>query len=186
MEILETLNWVDFLLVILLIRSTLMGSKIGLTAEFFKLIGTLISILVGFHCYSRVAEALLTYITLPVWLAEFIILILIILFIRVVFKYGVVLFLKVLNIQFVLQLERIGGALIGLGRGLLIGGLLLIVMLLFPVVYLHHSIGKRSFFAPYFIKSTKNIYISIVGLIPSQEPKKIPTIETREGAPDSK
>lgn len=172
MQALKNFNWVDILLILLLLRSAWIGTRIGLTAELFKLTGTVISIVIGLHYYNQIANTLINYINIPVWFLHFIIFAIIILLIRAVFKYGVVLFLRVLNIQFILQLERIGGALVGLGRGFLIGGLLLIALLFFPVEYLYHSIYEKSFLAPYLIRSTKRTYVSIIGLIPSQEPNK--------------
>ena len=173
MQALENFNWVDVLVILLLLRSTYIGARIGLTAELFKLIGTVISIALGLHYYNEIAEVLVGYIAIPIWILQFIILVVIILSIRGIFKYGIVLILRVLNIQFVSQLEKIGGTLIGLGRGILIWGLVLIILSIFPFRYLNYSICEKSFLAPYFIKLTKKTYTSIIGLIPLVEPKEI-------------
>ena len=173
MQVLENFNWVDVLIILLLLRSAYTGARVGLTAELFKLLGTILSIILGFHYYNEIASALISYINIPIWLSQFIILVVIVLSVRAIFKYGVVLVLRVLNIQFILQLEKIGGVLIGLGRGFLIWGLVLIALLFFPVEYLYSSIYEKSFLAPYLIKATKKTYTSIIGFIPSQQPKKI-------------
>ena len=173
MQALENFNWVDILLILLLLKTVYVGARRGLTAEFFKLIGTVLSLVLGLHNYNRIATALVEYINIPIWLSQFVILVIIVLLIRVIFKYIVLLLLKFLKIQFVLQLERIGGALVGLVRSFLIGGLLLLILSFLPIGYLYRSICERSCLAPYFINLTEKTYSSIIGLVPFAEPKKI-------------
>jgi len=173
MDIIKNFNWIDVLVVLLLLKSAYAGARTGLTAELFKLIGTVISIVLGLHYYNNIGGALIDYINMPVWFAQFIILVVVVLLVRVIFKYGVVLLLKVLNIQFILGLERIGGALIGFGRGFLFGGLILIASLFLPVRYFYSSIYEGSFLASYLIRTTKAVYTSIIGLVPSQEAREI-------------
>ena len=170
MQNIEALNWVDILLLILIIRSLYIGARVGLTGEFFKLIGTLISLIIGFHYCKHIAKILITYISMPAPFAQFTILFLIIVIIRFSFKYGVVLLLKVLNVQFIVQLERIGGAIVGLFRCFLLGGLLLTAILFFPVPYLDKSINEKSLMGRYFIKAAYKTYSSVISIIPSQEP----------------
>lgn len=194
MQALENFNWMDILLILLLIKTVYIGTKRGLTAEFFKLIGTVLSLVLGLHNYNRIAAALVEYINMPIWFSQFVVLGIIILLIRVIFKYVVLLLLRFLKVQFLLQLERIGGALIALGRSFLIGGMLLMVLSFFPIEYLYRSIDERSYLAPYFINSTKNTYSSIINLVPFQKPKKIiipppikePQLQSRQTRPYSR
>ncbi|MBN1405893.1 MAG: CvpA family protein, partial [Candidatus Omnitrophica bacterium] len=86
--------------------------------------------------------------------------------------YGVALVLKIMNVQFVSQLERAGGALIGLCRGVLIGGLVLVALSLFPIDYFQSSISEKSLLSPYLIKSTTTTYAFIMRFLPKQESKK--------------
>lgn len=175
MQALENFNWLDILIILYLLSAIYTGARSGLTAELFKILGNIISIVLGFHYYGEIANALLTYINMPVWLAQFIILLVFVISIRITVKYLVILLLKILNIQFVVKLERIGGAIAGLVRGFLIAGFILVAFSLFPVEYLQHSIYEKSTLAPFLIKSAQKTYTSIIGLIPSQKAKQIAT-----------
>lgn len=175
MGILKNLNWVDILIVILLIKSAYTGARTGFTAEIFKLIGTIIGIILGLHYFNRLSYVITGYINIPTWIAQIFILLTIIIIVRVIFKYGIVLLLKVLNIQFVLGLERIGGIVIGFGRAILLSGLILIAVTFLPIKYINISIYEESTLAPYFIKTVQVVYSSAIKLIPSQEAQTIPT-----------
>ncbi len=172
-QVLESFNWIDILLILLLIKTIYTGARTGLSAELFKLLGTVISIVVGFHYYKEIANALITYIKIPIWVSECVILVGIVLISAIIVRYVVIFLLKILNIQFVQHLEKVGGALVGLVRGFLIGGLFLTALSFFPAEYLHTSISEKSLLAPYFVKSSEKTYMSIIRLIPSQEPKEI-------------
>lgn len=173
MEILENFNWVDVLLVLLLIRSIYTGARIGLTAETFNLIGTVSSLVIGFHYYQGLAAVLLQYINILSWSSELISLTAIILLIRLIFKFATILLLKVLSVQFVSQIERVGGALVSLARGFLIGGLFLIALSLLPFQYLNSSILEKSSLSCYFINSSVSTYNFLISIVPSQKPKEI-------------
>ncbi len=182
MQILENFNWIDILLILLLIKTVYSGARAGLTAELFRTIGTIISIIVGLHYYNEIAADLSTYVKAPVWLLQVIILAAIIILASIIFRYAVILLLKILNIQFIQHIEKIGGALLGLARGFLAGGLLLIILLLLPAEYLTTSISEKSFLSPCFITATEKTYSFIIGLIPSQKPKELAVPSAAEQA----
>ncbi len=171
-QILENFNWVDILLILLLIKTVYSGARAGMSAELFRVIGTIISIVVSLHYYNEIAVVLNNYIKAPAWLLEVVVLTAIIILSSIIFRYVVILLLKILNIQFIQHVEKIGGALLGLARGFLAGGLLLIVLSLLPAEYLATSISEKSLLAPYFIASSEKTYAFSISLIPSQKPKE--------------
>jgi len=188
-QVLESFNWVDILLILFLIKTIYSGAKTGLTSELFKLIGTITSVVVGLHYYNEIANILGNYIKMPIGALQCIILAVIALLIAIIIKYVVILLLKILNIQFVKHLEKVGGALIGLARGFLIGGLFMIALAFLPVEYLNKSICEKSLLSGLFIQSTEKTYTSIISIIPSQKPKEIPItplVEKTKPKPKSK
>ncbi|HEO63653.1 MAG TPA: CvpA family protein, partial [Candidatus Omnitrophica bacterium] len=172
--IIRSINWVDILAIALLARSIYLGLKDGLTAEIFKLTATLISIAVSLHFYGIIGKILSLRSPIPLWLCKFIVFCAIIFMVNIIFKYAVLLLLKILNIQFIPQLEKIGGALAGLVRGVLICGLTLIALLLINADYLERSIKERSFSAGFFLSAVGKTYKTAVNFIPGREPREYP------------
>ncbi|MBI3601399.1 MAG: CvpA family protein [Candidatus Omnitrophica bacterium] len=54
-HILESINWVDVVMLVLLIRSVFIGVKTGFVIELFKFLGVLGAVLVGLHYYALMA-----------------------------------------------------------------------------------------------------------------------------------
>ncbi|MFH0732268.1 MAG: CvpA family protein [Candidatus Omnitrophota bacterium] len=170
MEILKKFNWTDILVILLVLKCCYTGVRAGLTQELFRLIGTLASILFGFHYFNKAAYFIVEYIKIPLWIIQIIVLAAIVLLFRIAYKYAVALLLKILNVQFVLGLEKAGGAVVGSLRGLLLCGFILITLLLLPIKYISISINKDSVIAPYLVRYTAATYKAIVSVIPFQEP----------------
>ncbi len=55
MEYLKALNWVDILVVVLLIRIVYVSAKTGFVVEFMKMLGVLFAVFFAFHFYVRLA-----------------------------------------------------------------------------------------------------------------------------------
>jgi len=161
MEILQNINWLDIVVLVLLIRGLYIGMKFGLTAELFNFFGILTSLVCAVLWYSSAADVLIVNFKLPIWLSQFLCFIIIAQLVRFVFKYGLVLLLKVLNVQFIPQLERIGGGIIGLCRGIILSGIMVLAVSLIPSDYLRDSIETKSFTGRFLVKAVKSTYISL-------------------------
>ncbi|NQT90898.1 MAG: CvpA family protein [Candidatus Omnitrophica bacterium] len=172
METIKNFNWLDIVIVVILIRSLFLGIKTGLTAELFRFLGTVISLVVGLQWYSQIADILVLNLGLPIWLSQFLCFIIIVQLIRAIFKYGIVVALKVLNIQFILQLERIGGAVIGLGRGVIVAGIFVLALSLLPSGYIQDSINYKSFSGKFLMKAMERTYESITFWMPQDQIRK--------------
>ena len=169
MEIFNKVNWVDIVVLILLIRAVYVGVKNGLTSELFNFIGIILSLTVSLYWYGKIADVLIVNFYLPTWTAQFFCFVIVAQLIRVVFKYGIALFLKVLNIQFVPQLERAGGGIVGFGRGIMISALLLLSMILLPSAYLSDSIYEKSFSGIFLIRAAERTYNALTFWIPEEK-----------------
>jgi uncharacterized membrane protein required for colicin V production len=169
MEIIKNINWLDIIVLVLVVRGVYMGAKRGLTAELFNFFGIIISLILAIQWYSRVADVLILNFSLPIWLSKFLCFVVITQIIRITFKYSLALLLKILNIQFIPQLEKIGGGIIGLGRGVIAAGILILALSFIPNDYMKESIRAKSFTGNFLIRVTERIYISLIFWLPEQK-----------------
>jgi uncharacterized membrane protein required for colicin V production len=169
MDILKQINWLDIVVLILILRAVYIGTKLGLTAELFNFFGVMVSLVCAVIWYSRMADFLVINFKLPIWLSQFLCFIIIAQLVRLIFKYGLALLLKVLNVQFIPQLERIGGGVIGFGRGIILSGIIILAIGLIPNSYLRESIEEKSFSGRFLVKAVENTYTSLTFWLPEQE-----------------
>jgi uncharacterized membrane protein required for colicin V production len=169
MEILKSINWLDLIILVLILRTVYIGAKLGLTAELFNFFGVLVGLVCAVVWYSRTADVLVMNFKLPVWLSQFLCFIIIAQFVRLIFKYGMALLLKILNVQFVPQIERIGGGIIGLGRGVILSGIIIVAIGLIPNDYLKESIEVKSFTGRFLIKAVESTYVSLTFWLPEEQ-----------------
>ena len=169
MELLENFNWIDIVVLVLVVRGIYLGIRHGLTAELFNFIGILVSLVLAVQYYSQIADALIINFGLPIWLCQFLCFVIIAQLIRLIVKYCVILFLRVLNIQFVPHLERIGGGVVGLGRSIIISALLMLSLTLLSSGYMTGSIYDKSFSGSFLIKVAERTYRSLVFWMPEED-----------------
>ena len=169
MEIIKNINWLDIVVLVLVVRSIYMGAKRGLTAELFNFFGILISLILSVQWYSRVADVLILNFSLPIWLCNMLCFIIIVQIIRLIFKYTLTFLLKILNIQFIPQLEKIGGGVIGCGRGIIVSGILMLTLSFVPNDYMKESIQSKSFTGSFLIKVTERTYSSLTSWLPEEK-----------------
>ncbi|MDD5504017.1 MAG: CvpA family protein [Candidatus Omnitrophica bacterium] len=168
MDILKSINWLDIIVLIVTLRAVYMGVKLGLTAELFNFFGILASLICGVMWYSRTADVLVMNFKLPVWLSQFLCFIVIVQLIRLIFKYGFALLLKIMNVQFIPQLERLGGGVIGFGRGVILSGMIVAALGLIPSDYLKDAIEEKSFTGRFLVKTVESAYVSLTFWLPEE------------------
>ncbi|MFA5068665.1 MAG: CvpA family protein [Candidatus Omnitrophota bacterium] len=168
MEILKNINWLDVIVLIISLRAVYIGAKLGLTAELFNFLGILVSLVCAVIWYARTANVLVVNFELPVWLSQFLCFIVIIQLIRLIFKYGFALLLKIMNVQLIPQLERLGGAVIGFGRGVILSGIIVTALGLIPSDYLRDSIEEKSCTGGFLVKAVESTYTSLTFWLPEE------------------
>ncbi|MFH1867956.1 MAG: CvpA family protein [Candidatus Omnitrophota bacterium] len=166
------MNWIDIVVLLLVMRCVYAGVRNGLTIELFRFLGVITGLIAAIHYYSKAAEIFIVNFGLPEWLCQFAAFLVISQTIRLVFKYGIALALKILNIQFLPQLEKPGGGIIGFGRGLILSGTLLLAFGILPSVYLEQSIYDKSFSGKFLIDASEKTYKSLTFWMPEETTKK--------------
>jgi len=168
MEVLEKVNWFDIIVIVLVVRGVYLGANKGLTAELFNFFGIVTSLMMAVHWYSQVADIFIVNFDLPTWLSQFVCFVAIAQIIRVVFKYGLALVLKLLNVQFMPQLERVGGGIVGFGRGIIISCILALALNFLPLHYITESVFHKSFTGDFLVKSSERAYKALAFWIPDE------------------
>jgi len=166
MEFIEKINWFDIVVIVLVVRGIYLGANKGLTAELFNFFGIVTSLMLAVHWYGQVADVFIVNFDLPTWLSHFICFVSIAQLIRVAFKYGLILVLKLLNVQFMPQLERVGGGVIGFGRGVIICCILALALNFIPLHYITESVFHKSFSGSFLVKSAERTYKALAFWIP--------------------
>ncbi|NQT95025.1 MAG: CvpA family protein [Candidatus Omnitrophica bacterium] len=172
MEVLDKINWFDIVVLILVVRGVYLGAHKGLTAELFNFFGIVTSLILAIHWYSQVADVLIVNFDLPTWLSQFLCFVIIAQIIRVAFKYGLTLLLKLMNLQFMPQLERVGGGIIGFGRGIITSCILVLSLNFVPLHYISESVFERSFSGEFLIKASERTYKSLTFWQPEEKRDK--------------
>ncbi len=129
-EILTHINWVDIVIILMVVRTIYIGVQTGTMVEFFKLLGIILAIFVSFHYYSELAKLLED--KLPVSLAWANVLCFVLLFSLVVlaFKFvreGIMLLMKA-EAKANQTVDQVGGLIIGLLRVALMASVLLVFL----------------------------------------------------------
>ena len=159
-EILSRLNWVDLVGIIVVIRTFYIGIRKGLLIEIFKVAGFSVGLFVAVTQYRSWSAVISEKSILPPREAE-------ILTFAVIFALGYAtacllrfLFTKMATVQIRGAWDRIGGGVVGFGRGCLWMMVLEVgALCLNPTTgYLSQSIRERSFLGPSLLVGGKAAY----------------------------
>ena len=154
----KSLNWVDLLMLAILIRIVYIGVQAGVVMEMFKLLGALLTTFVCFHYYSAVARFII-HITKAPWgnIVEVLSFVLLWALMFVVCK----LIRDGLFILFSIEAKSIvdkwGGALLGIGRFFIIGSMTMFLLLMPGDKYLEARTAE-AFSRPYVLMVAPNFY----------------------------
>ena len=129
MEFLKNFNWVDVLLLALLVRIVYISVKTGFVIEFMKTAAIFLAVLASFHFYTRLAAFTSHFTSIPKDLLEPAALALIGIFVVVVCKFMRDGFLLVFTVQTVSVVDRWGAGIVSLVRFFLTGSLLMFFFL---------------------------------------------------------
>ena len=183
LEILQHINWFDVVVFFVILRGIYVGFKNCMTPELFNFAGILLSLILGVYWYSQVADVLITNFNLPTWLSQLICFTVITQVARIIVRYAVMLLLKVLNIQFLPQLEKVGGRIIGVGRGVILAGIILLTLSFIPSSYLTESIYGKCYSGVFILQATERTYKALTFWLPEEKRDKeiflVPATETK-------
>lgn len=140
LNILKQFNWVDIFVVIALFRMGYIATKNGLPTELFKLLGTISAVYLSMHYYTLWAGLLKGYIAIKS--ADFLAFIVLVILGYLVFMLLGKLFLRFIQMEAAPNLNKWGGFILGVIRGVLAVSLIIYVFVISPFGYLKNSVNK--------------------------------------------
>jgi uncharacterized membrane protein required for colicin V production len=136
MHFLKSLNWIDLLMLAILIRIVFIGMQAGFVIEMFKLLGAFLTVFICFHYYAPFAQVLVGITNSPWYNAaevlSFLILWGVLFFICKLIRDGMFILFTIDAQSFV---NKLGGALLGIGRFFIVGSMALYLFFVTRVEY---------------------------------------------------
>ena len=156
-DIFLNFNWVDVLIICLLVRTVFVGAKNNIFVELLMLLGALCSTFIILHYYGRFGDWLNKNIFLPATMQDLFAFILIWLTVEIVFKLIVNGWSLLFKVETQAALNEWVSAIIAAVRGIIFCGLLFVFLLLSGNDYVKR-ISQQSFTGFYLVDFSPRIY----------------------------
>lgn len=152
------INWVDIITLIIIIRTAYMGLDEGCSVEIFKFLGIVLALAGSLNFYTPIGQFLNEHSFLPLGLAQILSFLGLVFIAVIIFKLIHLLFKALVKAEFVKWLDKSGGLILGILRGILISSLVFITLLFLPWDYSNYSIRERSLSGPPILKIAETFY----------------------------
>lgn len=142
-DVLKQFNWVDILVIILLFRIGYIALKSGFSRELFKLLGTLLAIYLALHYYTGIVDFISARIAtkkIPLDFLGFVIFTLLAAIGYLVFFGLRCIFYHFIKMEAIPLLNKWGGLVLGIGRGILLVGLVIYILVISSFDYAKKSV----------------------------------------------
>lgn len=177
MEWISKVNWVDVLFLIIILRSSYVGSQRGFFVELFNILGMGIAIVLSIHFYSQIAAFLNKYFYIPVNIANIMSFLTAAFLVHLLFQFTAGLIKKVVKVEifpgFNKAVNAFGGPIIGFCKGMTVSLFIFLALLLIPVGYIVDSAKDGSLSGRFFARSAGTLYEKTINIIPSARPVDI-------------
>ncbi|MCP4706673.1 MAG: CvpA family protein [candidate division Zixibacteria bacterium] len=171
------MNWVDIVLLILLVASLVVGSKKGLIRELMALLVLTTAVILSVNYIDLIAVKVYEQLGGSPLVTAIISFVLLLAFIYAIFKLMAIMFYKFANMQKLGKKDQLGGALVGFVRGWVVISFCVFVVFLMPMPERFYLDFEESFLGPTFAKTLPVLYEGSAGLHP-ENPEFMPKIET--------
>lgn len=168
MDILTRINWVDILILIIVLRVTYLSFNEGLSHALLPLFGSVAMVVVSLGYYG-VIGSLLPDGSIKKLLGgtiDFLTFLALVIVTGIVFKLLKILSDFIIKFEWNSSVERYGGAICGAVRALIAASLILMVLSMAPLPYLQRSIRSESLSGRYVLAIGPYIYGKLVSVIP--------------------
>lgn len=160
LDIAKQFNWVDILVVILLLRIGYVALRNGLVIEFFKILGTVTAIYLSLHYYTALSDWVRMRLgseKVPLEFLDFLFFVVLAIGGYSIFVVLRSVFSRFIKMEAVPKLDKWGGFILGMGRGVLLVGLVIFMLGISGVDYLKSSI-KGSYSGRRLVKIAPDAY----------------------------
>ncbi len=164
MDVLLRANWVDLLAVIIMLRTTYVSFKDGLSHGIFPLFGSILKLVLALHFYNKLGSMLYSWAPLiPASICNLASFFAIVLVMGFVLKFLRILIDNIIKVTWHPLIEKAGGTFFGITRGAVAVSMALIFLALIPLSYIQWSIKDKSLSGMYFLRLGPAIYRTISG-----------------------
>ncbi len=152
------MNWIDVILLVLLVAAMIIGSKKGLVRELTALVVLFATVIVSLNYIDGIATTIYGAIGGSPLVTAILSFILLLALIYAAFKLSAILFYKIANLQKLGKKDQLGGALVGILRGWIVASFALFLAFLFPLPEKFYTDFEESFFGPTFARTLPVMY----------------------------
>ena len=174
MELITKINWVDVLVVILMLRISYVAFRDGLSHEIFSFLGSILIVVLVMRYYILFGSFIsLNAMNMPIEISNFLSFLILVVSSGFIVRLLRVILDKVVNIKWHPMIERFGGLAIGMMKAYIVTGMVLMTISLMPLSYLSWSIKDKSLTGKYFLVAPMEIYNSLESFLPEIKVDKV-------------
>jgi uncharacterized membrane protein required for colicin V production len=162
------MNWVDAVLIVLLLASVVVGSKKGLIRELSALLVFFVAVVICVTYVDGFAVWVYEQLGGSPLISAFLSFAILLAFCYAVFKLLGIVFYKIANVKQVGGKDQMGGALVGFLRGWVAVGFLTMLVFLLPMPNYFYTSFENSFFGPTVAKTIPLMYEGTARLHPGK------------------
>jgi len=163
------MNWVDYVLLALIVVAMVFGSRRGMIRESMGLIAFIVGIVFAVHYIDWLASGVASRMALSPVLVSFVGFVVLLVFVYLVFRILSLIFYRVASVERLGRVDHLGGALVGILRGWVMLGFLLFLLLYLPLPQSTLVAMDESFLAPGMRSTVPLLYESTSLLHPSND-----------------
>ena len=169
MELIRSLNWVDVLVIIIVIRISYVAFCEGLSHEIFPVMTAVASVIICLHYYLKIGGFITENLPLgiPRPVSNFVAFLVLSVTTGLIFKLVKVLLDRIIKVQWHPAIEKIGGIVFGLARACIVASLALMTMAIAPLPYLQWSIREKSVTGMHILRVGTGLYEKAAGHLPA-------------------
>jgi len=142
------MNWVDYVLLALIVVSMVFGSRRGVIRETMGLIAFMVGVVFATHYIDWLASGVAKRMALSPVLVSFVGFVVLLVFIYIIFRILSLIFYRVASVERLGKVDHLGGALVGVLRGWVMLGFFLFLLLYLPLPQRTLTAMDESFLAP--------------------------------------
>lgn len=189
LEFLQGFNWIDILVITLLLRICYVAIKKGLLSEFFKLLGTIAAIYLSLHYYTILSDWVGERLPVvkekaPLEFLDFLMFLVLAILGYLIFVALRFTFYRFIKTEATPRLNQWGGFILGMARGFLLLGLVIYALVISSIGYLKTSV-KNSYLGGRIIQLAPDTYAwlwnNIMSKFITSEKFNQTVIEAQEG-----
>jgi len=168
MELIAKINWVDILVVILMLRISYVAFRDGLSHEIFSLIGSILVMVLAMRYYPVFGSSISSnMMNMPIELANFLSFLVLVAASGFIVRLLRVVLDKIVKVQWHPLIEKFGGLAVGIMKAYVIAGIVLMTLSLMPLSYLQWSIKDKSLTGKYILRAGPEIYDRVGRFLPA-------------------